>query len=204
MAIVLLLAVIATGGWKACEKPTNPTTREVKSKLDTAANYLNAAAKTNRELYEQNVINIAERRVVAGRINQANGYLKLAIERAAQLKPCSSTDPEECRIGFTEAQSDVLVLLGHALSAIEQFKTGNAKLDATLAAVGPLIREAISLVQAFKEIAHGRTEIDRPVDQIVAISGRAYSHPQRFDSLREGAVRADRRPDRCPSACHSG
>jgi hypothetical protein len=117
------------------------TTRDIKSKLDSAANYLNAAAKTNRELNQQNVINDEQRRQVAGKINKVNGFLKIAVERARDLRPGM--------IGATK--TDVIALLNSALNELEGFRIGNAKIDDTLALAIPLIRQAITLVAAIKE-----------------------------------------------------
>lgn len=146
-ALAILVLVISM---TACPAST-PSTREIKSKLDSAANYLNAGAKVNRELYETKVTTLEVRRKTAAQINTVNGYLKMAVERSKSLKSCAPDDAE-CGIDFDITKVDILAQLNKGLTALQNFRSGNQKIDAVLTLAIPLIQQAITLAEAVKAI----------------------------------------------------
>src|SRR5690242_7481620 len=92
LAILLTVSLIAYSGYGfACSASD---VSKVKKKVADAAAILNTAAKSNRALYQSGLYGttgsleaIAKRQKVATAIHQANEYLSLAVERAANLQP---------------------------------------------------------------------------------------------------------------------
>jgi hypothetical protein len=151
LAPLLILAVLSQTACPWDSPALTPTTREIKEKLDSGANYLNAGAKLNRELFKSGTITIETRRRVAKHINQVNGYLKSVVEKAATLKSCANDD-QNCQIDFDLAKIDVNEFLNKALTELQGFRSGNEKIDSTLALAVPLIQQAIALIEAVKLI----------------------------------------------------
>lgn len=138
LAGVLVLALWTAG----CDAAT---LAKAENKLNQAANGLNAAAKTNRRLYQSNVIGLEDRQRVARVINFVNAKLDAAIDRAYAIQPGDAA-------GLAAGKLNVAKLLREATEEIGKLNIGNDELRLALQAVIALINEANAIFQRVKEI----------------------------------------------------
>lgn len=141
VAIVLALCVMVT---QACG-PNDVS--KVKKKVADAAVILNTAAKSNRSLYQSGVYGavgspeaIAKRQKVATAVHQANEWLSMAVERAAQLQP-----------GDIDAgKADIVSILQKAVQALNSLNIDNENIKLVIASAVAAINTAITLTLAIK------------------------------------------------------
>lgn len=145
LAILLLIAVVLSTQ-TACPfgVKTPSDVEKVEKKLNQVANGLNALAKTNRELYKQNVINLANRRLVAGVINKANSGLDKVVDRVFQINP---DDPGSVGVG----KIDVVKFLNEVSAELNSLNIGNEEIRLAAQAIIAIINEAIDLTNRVKE-----------------------------------------------------
>jgi hypothetical protein len=117
---------------------------KIKVKVDQGATLLNAAAKTNRDLYQSGVygavgsaVAIAKRQKAAKAIHEANGLLSEAVEVAATLKA-------------GDTGSAVIDLLQQALTALASAHIGNPQMDLAIQAAVAIINDAVMLARSLK------------------------------------------------------
>lgn len=141
VAVLLALCVAAT---QACGP--NDVSR-VKKKVADAAAILNTAAKSNRSLYQSGVYGpvgsseaIAKRQKVATAIHQANEWLSLAVERAAQLQP------SDIDVG----KADIVALLQKAAQALATIQVSNQDIQLVITSAITAINTAVTLTLAIK------------------------------------------------------
>lgn len=122
--------------------------------LNKTAKALNAAAKTNRSLYDNGMYGavgstsaIDVRQKAATAIHNSNEKLILALNLAKQLTPES----------FEQGKLAVLQALSQAAAGLT---TGNQTIDLVLQSVAALINQAVALVQLF-EAKHLRYVLPR-------------------------------------------
>lgn len=145
LATLVLIAVIAyTGSGFACSASD---VSKVKKKVADAAAILNTAAKSNRSLYQSGVYGasgsleaIAKRQKVATVIHQANEYLALAVERAANLQP---SDIEGGKV-------DIVKLLQQAATVLSGLDINNENIKLILTSAVTAINTAVTLTLAIK------------------------------------------------------
>lgn len=141
MVLALALCVAAT---QACG-PNDVS--KVKKKVADAAAILNTAAKSNRSLYQSGVYGavgspgaIAKRQKVAGAIHQANEWLSMAVERAAQLQP-----------GDIDAgKTDIIALLQKAAQVLATVNVDNENIRLVITSAITAINTAVTLTLAIK------------------------------------------------------
>lgn len=122
---------------------------KVKKKIADAAAILNTAAKSNRSLYQSGVYGavgssdaIAKRQKVATAIHQANEWLSMAVERAAQLQP-----------GDIDAgKADIISILQKAVQALNSLNIENENIKLVIASAVTAINTAITLTLAIKGV----------------------------------------------------
>lgn len=122
---------------------------KVKKKIADAAAILNTAAKSNRSLYQSGVYGavgssdaIAKRQKVATAIHQANEWLSMAVERAAQLQP-----------GDIDAgKADIISILQKAVQALNSLNIENKNIKLVIASAVTAINTAITLTLAIKGV----------------------------------------------------
>jgi hypothetical protein len=119
----------------------------VKKKVADAAAILNAAAKSNRSLYQSGTYGavgsadaISKRQKVATVIHQANEYLSLAVERAASLQA------SDLNIGKT----DIVKLLQQATAVLNSLNIDNENIRLVLQSAVTAINTAVTLTMAIK------------------------------------------------------
>ena len=122
---------------------------KVKKKVADAAAILNTAAKSNRSLYQSGVYGavgsseaIAKRQKVATAVHQANEWLSLAVERAANL---TASD-------LPSGKTDIIALLQKAVTAISSLQIDNQNIQLVLQSAAAAINAAIVLTQAIKGV----------------------------------------------------
>lgn len=116
---------------------------QVENKLNQGANALNAAAKTNRELYRTNVINKPERQRVAGIINKANAGLGKVTDRIYEINP---NNLESIELGRTEA----IKLVNDVIGDLRSLGVIDPKLKLAIESVITLLNESITLINRVK------------------------------------------------------
>lgn len=145
LATLVLIAVIAyTGSGFACSASD---VSKVKKKVADAAAILNTAAKSNRSLYQSAVYGavgspeaIAKRQKVATVIHQANEYLALAVERAANLQPSD----------IEGGKTDIVKLLQQAATILNGLDINNENIKLILTSAVTAINTAVTLTLAIK------------------------------------------------------
>lgn len=120
---------------------------KVKKKVADAAAILNTAAKSNRSLYQSGLYGtvgspdaISKRQKVATVIHQANEYLSLAVERAANL---TASD-------LPTGKADIIKLLQEATAVLNALNIDNENIKLIIASATAAINSAIVLTQAIK------------------------------------------------------
>jgi len=120
---------------------------KVKKKVADAAAILNTAAKSNRSLYQSGVYGalgspeaIAKRAKAATVIHQANEYLSLAVERAANL---TASD-------LPTGKTDIVKLLQQAITVLNSLNIDNENIKLILTSATTAINAAITLTLAIK------------------------------------------------------
>lgn len=145
IATLLLIAVISYSGYGfACS--ANDVSK-VKKKVADAAAILNTAAKSNRSLYQSAAYGavgspeaITKRQRVATVIHQANEYLSLAVERAANLQA------GDLEIG----KSNIVGLLQQAVGVLNSLNIDNENIRLVLQSATAAINAAVTLTLAIK------------------------------------------------------
>lgn len=145
LALLLTITLITyTASGFAC---SSSDVSKVKKKVADAAAILNTAAKSNRSLYQSatygpvgSVEAIAKRQRVATVIHQANEYLSLAVERAANL---TASDLE---IGKT----NIVGLLQQATAVLTALNIDNENIRLVLQSAVTAINAAVTLTLAIK------------------------------------------------------
>ena len=145
LALILILAVIAyTGSGFAC---SSSDVSKVKKKVADAAAILNSAAKSNRSLYQSGVYGavgsieaIGKRQKAATVIHQANEYLSLAVERAANLQA------GDLNVG----KQDIVALLQKATEVLNSLNIDNQNIKLVLSSAVTAINAAVTLTLAIK------------------------------------------------------
>jgi hypothetical protein len=145
LATLLLIAMIAyTGSGFAC---SSSDVSKVKKKVADAAAILNTAAKSNRSLYQSGTYGavgspeaIGKRQKVATVIHQANEYLSLAVERAANLQPSD----------LETGKTDIVKLLQEATAVLGSLNIGNENIRVVLQSAVTAINAAVTLTLAIK------------------------------------------------------
>lgn len=152
VAIAVILLVLATSGYGPCPSKTQLSTVEgvdkVENKLNQANNALNALAKTNRELYRNNVTNLAERRRAAEIISKVNDGLRKVADRVYEIDPNKPGSIDAGKI-------DVKALLDTVNRELAEVNFGPPELRAAAQAVIALINEAIDITNRIKEARRG-------------------------------------------------
>jgi cell division protein FtsB len=143
LMLLLALAIANTACPFGVKSPSD--VEKVENKLNQGANALNALAKTNRELYRQNVINLENRRTVAAVINKANSALDKVTERVYQINP---GDPSSISTG----KLDVIKLMEEVNQYLNEINVGNEQIRIAAQAIITIINEAIDLTRRIKEI----------------------------------------------------
>jgi hypothetical protein len=145
LATLLLIAVIAyTGSGFAC---SSSDVSKVKKKVADAAAILNTAAKSNRSLYQSGTygtvgspVAIEKRQKVATVIHQANEYLALAVERAANLQA------GDMEVG----KGDIVALLQKAAQVLAALNIDNENIKLVITSAVTAINTAVTLTLAIK------------------------------------------------------
>lgn len=145
LALLLTITLITyTASGFAC---SSSDVSKVKKKVADAAAILNTAAKTNRSLYQSAMYGtvgsadaIAKRQKVATVIHQANEYLSLAVERAANL---TASDLE---VG----KSNIVNLLQQATTVLASLNIDNENIRLVLQSAVTAINAAVTLTLAIK------------------------------------------------------
>lgn len=145
LVTMLAVAVIAYSGYGfAC---SSSDVSKVKKKVADAAAILNTAAKSNRSLYQSGVYGavgspeaIGKRQRVATVIHQANEYLALAVERAANLQA------GDLNLG----KQDIVKLLQQATEILNSLNIDNQNIKLVLDSAVAAINSAVTLTLAIK------------------------------------------------------
>lgn len=122
---------------------------KVENKINQVANGLNALAKTNRELYKKNVINLENRKLIAGVINKANSGLDKVADRVFSIDP---NNPDSIGSG----KIDVVKLLNEVSAELNSLNIGNEEIRLAAQAIIALINEAVDLTNRIKEVRNAR------------------------------------------------
>jgi hypothetical protein len=145
LSLVITFALLNTACPVSVKTPAGVD--KVENKLNQATNGLNALAKTNRELYKKNVINIENRKAVAGVINKVNAGLDKVVDRVYEIDP---NNPSSVSAG----KVDVVNLLNEAVAELQKLNVGNEEIRLAAQAVVTLINEAVDLTNRIKEVRH--------------------------------------------------
>lgn len=145
LAFLLTITLITyTASGFAC---SSSDVSKVKKKVADAAAILNTAAKSNRSLYQSGMYGtvgsadaIAKRQKVATVIHQANEYLSLAVERAANM---TASDLE---VG----KSNIVNLLQQATTVLASLNIDNENIRLVLQSAVTAINAAVTLTLAIK------------------------------------------------------
>jgi len=145
LATLMMVALVTyLGSGFAC---SSSDVSKVKKKVADAAAILNTAAKSNRSLYQSGVYGvvgspeaISKRQKVATVIHQANEYLSLAVERAANLQA------SDLEVG----KSDIVKLLQQATGVLNSLNIDNENIRLVLQSEVTAINAAVTLTLAIK------------------------------------------------------
>ena len=145
VAILLAVTLIAYSGYGfACSASD---VSKVKKKVADAAAILNTAAKSNRSLYQSGTYGavgspeaIAKRQKVATVVHQANEYLSLAVERAANLQA------GDLNVG----KQDIVGLLQKATEVLNSLNIDNQNIKLIITSAVTTINAAVTLTLAIK------------------------------------------------------
>lgn len=145
LALLLTVTLITyTASGFAC---SSSDVSKVKKKVADAAAILNTAAKTNRSLYQSGLYGVVgspdavgKRQRVAAAVHQANEYLALAVERAANL---TASDLE---VG----KSNIVSLLQQASTVLASLNIDNENIRLVLQGAVAAINSAVTLTLAIK------------------------------------------------------
>jgi hypothetical protein len=145
LATLLAIALIGyLGSGFAC---SSSDVSKVKKKVADAAAILNTAAKSNRSLYQSGVYGaagspeaISKRQRVATVVHQANEYLSLAVERAANLQASD----------LPAGKVDIVKLLQQATSVLAALNIDNENIRLVLQSAVTAINAAVTLTLAIK------------------------------------------------------
>ena len=145
VATLLLITMIAYSGYGfACSKSD---VSKVKKKVADAAAILNTAAKSNRSLYQSGTYGaigspdaITKRQQVATVVHQANEYLSLAVERAANLTAAD----------LPTGRADIVKLLQQAAAILNSLNIGNENIRLLLSGAVAAINSAVTLTLAIR------------------------------------------------------
>lgn len=130
----------------ACPKFSSASDIEkAENKINQSSNALNALAKTNRELYRQNVINLENRKMVATAIGKAASGLDKVADRVFEI---DLKDPGSISLG----KIDVVKLLRTVGEHLNEINIGNEEIRIAVQAIIFMVNESIALVQQIKEI----------------------------------------------------
>lgn len=140
--LVLVLALCSA----ACpfSVKTESDIEQVEKRLDRATNGLNALAKTARELYRQNTINLKERQLIGKVVEEANDGIEKISDRVILV---DLANPDSVRLG----KIDIEALLRKVIEKLNEF-SGNQELQLGIQAVILTVNEAIALVRLVKEV----------------------------------------------------
>lgn len=140
MAVSLIL-VCALLGFTVPQTACGPSdVHAVKVKLNDASKILNTAAKSNHDLYESHVVDLAARQKVATAIHAANDGLIDALNVAKGITASN----------VAGGKAQILQILQTAASALSAAHIGNDKIDLVIQAAAALINDAVILVTALK------------------------------------------------------
>lgn len=145
IATLLMVTVLAYGGYGfAC---SSSDVSKVKKKVADAAAILNTAAKSNRSLYQSGLygtvgspVAILKRQRVATVVHQANEYLSLAVERAANL---TASD-------LPAGKADIVKLLNEATAVLTALNIDNENIRLIITSAVTAINAAVTLTLAIK------------------------------------------------------
>lgn len=145
LALLLTIALVAYSGYGfACSESD---VSKVKKKVADAAAILNTAAKSNRSLYQSGTYGtvgspeaISKRQQAATVIHQANEYLALAVERAANL---TASD-------LPSGKADIVKLLQQAATILQSLNIGNQDVQLLLSGAVAAINSAVTLTLAIQ------------------------------------------------------
>lgn len=145
LARLLVIVLITYGSYGfAC---SSSDVSKVKKKVADAAAILNTAAKSNRSLYQSGIYGavgqpeaIGKRQRVATAIHQANEYLALAVERAANLQPSE----------IEGGKTDIVALLQQAVNVLGSLNIDNENIKLVIASAVTAINSAVTLTLAIK------------------------------------------------------
>ena len=145
--IATLLCIVLITYFSAGFACSSSDVSRVKKKVADAAAILNTAAKSNRSLYQSGVYGavgstdaIGKRAKVAIVIHQANEYLALAVERAANLQA------SDLGTGRTE----IVNLLQQAVAVLNSLNIDNQNIKLILTSAVTAINSAVTLTLAIK------------------------------------------------------
>lgn len=145
--LAILLAVTIIGytcsGFACSESDVS----KVKKKVADAAAILNTAAKSNRSLYQSGTYGavgspeaISKRQRVATVIHQANEYLALAVERAANLQASD----------LSVGRDQIVKLLQEATGVLNALNIDNENIRLIIQSAVAAINAAVTLTLAIK------------------------------------------------------
>lgn len=147
LAVLLLIAAIAySGSGFACSESD---VSKVKKKVADAAAILNAAAKSNRSLYQSGLYGavgspeaIGKRQRVATVVHQANEFLALAVERAANLQASD----------LSVGRDQIVKLLNEATAVLSTLNIDNENIRLVIQSAVAAINAAVTLTLAIKGV----------------------------------------------------
>ena len=142
---LLVVALIVSGSYGfACSESD---VSKVKKKVADAAAILNTAAKSNRPLYQSGTYGavgspeaISKRQRVATVVHQANEYLALAVERAANLQPSD----------LEAGKANIVNLLNQAVGVLSSLNIDDENIRLVLQSAVTVINTAVTLTLAIK------------------------------------------------------
>jgi hypothetical protein len=145
LATLLIVAIIGyTASGFACSESD---VSKVKKKVADAAAILNTAAKSNRSLYQSGLYGavgspkaIGKRQRVATVVHQANEYLALAVERAANLQA------SDLNVG----RDQIVKLLNEATAVLNALQIDNENIRLVIQSAVTAINAAMTLTLAIK------------------------------------------------------
>lgn len=141
LAIMLVLCSVSL---TSC---TPDDVSKVKKKVADAAAILNTAAKSNRSLYQSGIYGavgsseaIAKRQTVAKAVHEANEYLSMAVERAANLTADN----------LPTGKTDIVKLLQQAATVLNSVHVDNQNIQLVITSAITAINTAVTLTLAIK------------------------------------------------------
>ena len=145
LAVLLLIATVAySGSGFACD--SNDVSKFMKKVADAAA-ILNTAAKSNRSLYQSGTYGavgspeaISKRQRVATVVHQANEFLALAVERAANLQASD----------LSVGRDQIVKLLNEATAVLNSLNIDNENIRLVIQSAVAAINAAVTLTLAIK------------------------------------------------------